>query len=210
MSNDDRLDRALEAHQAGVSPSSIAAREAKEQAPRQEPTFTKPPPEPALTGRKFGDKGTFATSPRPGIATSGRQARPAFQTASEIAQEVDQADRRDARDALRVEFGDEYVANGRLMNQLLDRMSPEERERYETGLTADGKRLLNDPDTVRALAQQARSTPAVLKQAMQQSGLTERQQIEHWMKIPGSAPYYKGPDAERIQARYRDLLRETG
>lgn len=98
----------------------------------------------------------------------------------------------------------EKAANLRLINSHLDSLPAEERERYEQNYTADGTARLNDVETLRALALDARKAPAALEALTKLHGGNERAAIESLMPDRGSV-YWK---SERIQARYRDLIRE--
>jgi hypothetical protein len=125
------------------------------------------------------------------------------------------AEYRDFRDAQRAEVGlsdwhdsGEENANVRLINNRLNRMPPEERAAYESGVTADGTRLLNDPATLRKLAAEARQSPAVLTEAAKKHNGNERAAIESLMADRNSI-YWKSADSENLQARYRDLIRES-
>ncbi|MCC6208559.1 MAG: hypothetical protein IT488_10470 [Gammaproteobacteria bacterium] len=109
-------------------------------------------------------------------------------------EQLDASDAKVAESALKTEWGNEYATNVRLVSQHLDNLSETERERIENEALPDGRLPLNDPAYSADLARKARS------------GSETKAEIEELMRDPGSK-YWKGADALRIQARYRDLLR---
>ena len=102
----------------------------------------------------------------------------------------------------------EMSTNMRLVERGLARMPEAERERLETRTDKNGRRLLNDPKVIRSLVAQERQSPPSLVEAARELGVDERAAIESMM-ADRSSPYWKSADAERLQARYRDLTREV-
>lgn len=123
-----------------------------------------------------------------------------------VYREVEAQDAEDARRAesvMRAEWGTEYETNRRLIDAYLRGLPQEQREKIELQPNADGVLPLNDPAELRKLVEIARgggnAAPA---------GKTEAQEfaeLRAMMANPYSA-YWKGRDADRHQARYRDLL----
>lgn len=136
------------------------------------------------------------------LQTYGRMRRHlAVQQAAEL-EELDTRDMKQAERAMRAEWGEEYATNLRLVNRYLDALPAAEREAIETERLEDGTLLLNTPEGLKRLAilargggPEARTPPA-----------EELRALRAMMRNPASE-YWRGPDAERHQARYRDLLR---
>ena len=103
----------------------------------------------------------------------------------------------------------EFEVSARLLRQHVAGLPEEEREKLETEFTADGRRLGNDPETIVRYAMQARSAPAwLLEEAKKNHGGNERLAIEALMGAPyGSPEWRKYWKDDRIQARYRDIVR---
>ncbi len=132
----------------------------------------------------------------------------------EFRSDLDMTEKLDARDAAGAEIAlsdwldsGEWNANRRLIAQHLERMAPEEREKYETGTLENGTRLLNDPETLRALAAEARQSPEFLVKAAELGyDGNEFAALVDIMR-DRSGPYWKGEHADVLQGRYRDLAR---
>jgi hypothetical protein len=107
---------------------------------------------------------------------------------------LDQGDAKAAETALRTEWGNEYITNVRLVSQHVDNLPETERDVIENQPLANGYLPLNDPSFQKDLLRKVRT------------GKEGKAEIEELMKDRGSR-YWKGPDALRLQARYRDLLR---
>lgn len=118
---------------------------------------------------------------------------------------LDRQDRDSTRGVMRERWGSEYDANRDLVSRHLDNLPSERRAWYE-GADQNGRLRLNDPETLDRLAQEARAAvPPALAQAAKEHG-SEKAALEAMIRDRTSA-YWKGPDAARLQARYRDLLR---
>lgn len=129
--------------------------------------------------------------------------REALQAERDIEQ-LDNQDREHARGALSETWGEEFDANRTLINSFLDKLPESQRLFYESA-GSDGRLRLNDPEILSRLAQESRTqTPPSLTEAAKQYG-SERTALEQMMANRNS-PYWRGPDAVALQARYRDLL----
>jgi hypothetical protein len=128
--------------------------------------------------------------------------------------EVANADKqhaREATDALREKFGNDYRANMGQVSSLLDGLGGELKNQFMDATLPDGRRLFNSPDFISWLADKAREiNPAgVLIPA---SGGDQIKSIETELatlkgKMANKASdYWKGPTAEKQQERYRQLL----
>lgn len=120
--------------------------------------------------------------------------------------EVEAADREDARKAervMRAEWGTEYETNRRLIAGYLRTLTQAERDKLELQPNADGVLPLNDPAELRKLVQIARGGGSAAP-----AGKTEAQEFSELRAMMGNpySAYWKGRDADRHQARYRDLL----
>lgn len=117
---------------------------------------------------------------------------------------TERLDRRDTQRAMnwmRAEFGDETQASLRLLKAYVAGLSPAEREKLESERDENGVAALNSPKRLRALLGLARGGG---KTAPQKPPAEERAEIEKVMK-EDRGRYFKD---ERMQARYRDLLRD--
>jgi hypothetical protein len=120
--------------------------------------------------------------------------------------EIERQDAEDARNAAHVmqrEWGTEYEANRRLIAGYLRRLPTEERDKFELQPNAEGVLPLNDPARLRELVVLARGGGTAAP-----SGKTEAQEFAELRALIANpySNYWKGADAERNQARYRDLI----
>lgn len=137
------------------------------------------------------------------------QPAPHFRSDLERNEHRDNQDRESARLGLSdwLDSG-EYHSNVRLINGHLDRMPEAERAKYDGAVLENGTLALNDPATLRQLAADARTLPAGFAEtANQKHGGNVLEAIEAMMGSRNGA-YWKGPDAERYQTVYRDLITE--
>lgn len=116
-----------------------------------------------------------------------------------------------AEDTLREEFGPEYRRNLEIARNFL-RGAPESvREKLETGRAADGTPLGNDPDLIRWMVGLSREMNP-LATVVPGSGTNAAQAVEselsnlRQMMGDRTSAYWKGPDAAKMQARYRELV----
>lgn len=138
------------------------------------------------------------------LAGAGRWYRDFQQKATQEAEAIDQADAHLMRTTMKAEWRGEYATNIHLINQYLDCLPPAVTMALENATLPDGTLALNSPSVLRWLAQQARG-PVLSGQRPAQSYADEKADIEALMGNSSSA-YWKGPNAERLQARYRDLV----
>jgi hypothetical protein len=125
---------------------------------------------------------------------------------SRAQEQADLADASEVRAQFQSEWSPfEYGMNVQLVQQFLDGLPQPVREGLLSARTAEGKALLNDIEAVRWLTALARGGDASMGGAPSRSAAEELHEIKTLMARPGSA-YHKGPDAARLQARYRDLL----
>lgn len=120
----------------------------------------------------------------------------------------DAENRKKAEDALREEWGQEYRINQRVLKEHLDAGGLTDKlvgARY-----ADGTLVLADPDTIRWLVAEARDKNPIASVMPGGGGnsldaaTTELAKLRGMMADYNSA-YWKGPESEKLQARYRDL-----
>jgi hypothetical protein len=104
----------------------------------------------------------------------------------------DAADRDRTRTHIQAEWDDAYATNIQLINDYLGTLPAAEREAIESGERADGSLQLNDPAYLRTLLQTAHAN--------------ERTTLESMMGNRSSA-YWRGPQAARLQERYRELIK---
>lgn len=135
--------------------------------------------------------------------------RPDLQAEIAESRHLDQLDTNDriaGEAVLRNEWGHDFHRNLRLVHQYIGNLPASKREAIESAQTAVGTLLLNDPVTLKQLLVNAQRTPELVAQA-RNNGTSERAEIEKMMRDRRS-DYWKGPNAERFQARYRQLLSE--
>lgn len=114
-------------------------------------------------------------------------------------------------DTMRPEWGNEYRTNMNAVGGILD-LAPEGfRDRFMQGRMADGTPFGSDPDALRWLANLARQinpittiTPGAGANIEQAIG-DEISKLEGMMGNKGSE-YWRGENAEKNQARYRELI----
>lgn len=126
--------------------------------------------------------------------------------AAHEAERIERNERHAAQTKLQIEWGNEYPTAMRLLGKAVKRMPFGQRHALESEFTADGRRRGNDPDTIRAVVQRERAAPEWFGAEVQKHG-SERKAYEALMR-DRSSPYYRGPDRDRLQAHYRDVLRE--
>jgi hypothetical protein len=126
-------------------------------------------------------------------------------------QEADKAHQRETTDALRQKWGNDYRGNIGQVMSFLDSLGGELKQQFMDATLPDGRRLFNNPEIVSWFADKARElNPAgvLIPAAGENAGASidaELQGIEKLMANPRS-DYWKGPKAETMQARYRQLI----
>jgi hypothetical protein len=113
-------------------------------------------------------------------------------------------------DALRSEWGAEYRGNVNAINSMFDGAPGGIKEKIMSARMADGRAILNDPDVLRWFATTSRElNPAatVVPPGGDQMGAIN-DEIGKIEKLMGnrSSEYWKGPGADKMQARYRELV----
>lgn len=124
--------------------------------------------------------------------------------------EANTAARAATEDALRDEWGADYRANTNLINSFIGSMPKDLQEELFQSAKPDGTQIMNNPTMLKWLAQQARElnyTGAVLPsgEASAKGITTELDGLKAKMADRNS-DYWKGPTAEKQQARYRELI----
>jgi hypothetical protein len=125
--------------------------------------------------------------------------------------EAEKAAEAKAEDALRQEWGSDYRANKAMAESLLARAPKGFRDRFMNGLMDDGTPIKADPDAWRWLVQMEREiNPAATVVPGTQGDIGKSIEAEineiKTLMADKSSKYYKGPEAEALQARYRDLI----
>jgi hypothetical protein len=125
--------------------------------------------------------------------------------------ETDKVHQRETTDALRSKWGNDYRANIGQVMSLLDSLGGELKQQVMDATLPDGRRLFNSPEIIEWFAAKAREiNPAgILVPSGGENSLasidTEIQGIEKLMPDRRS-DYWKGPKAEGMQERYRQLI----
>lgn len=112
---------------------------------------------------------------------------------------------------LREEWDGDFKKNLNAVNGLLQSLPEETRLAFETARTADGKLIGNDPAIIKWLAATAYEiNPAatVMPNSVNNPGQAINDEIASLEKMVGdrSSEYWTGPNAEKNQARYLELL----
>jgi hypothetical protein len=112
--------------------------------------------------------------------------------------------------AMKKEWGTEFELNRNLINGMLDTAPAGVKDQIWGARLPDGTPLASHPDTLRWLANMAREINPVATVVAPNSNAmqaieTELAEITKLMGDRNSA-YWKGPTAEKMQARYRDLI----
>lgn len=124
--------------------------------------------------------------------------------------ELDDAFRTESEDALRAHFGNDFRPNMNRLSSFMDQY-PELKELLGKARLGDGSLLGDHPVWVKTfvdLARQLNPAGVLLPGAGADIGKTVSDEIASWeekMKDKGS-DYWKGPNAEKNQARYRALI----
>lgn len=116
-----------------------------------------------------------------------------------------------AEDELRQEFGSDYRRNLQIAKNLLDSAPEGLADKILGGRTAEGTPLGNDPDVIRWLVGLSRELNPIAT-VVPGSGTNAIQAVESEiatltaMMGDHSSEYWKGPNAQRNQERYRELV----
>lgn len=134
-----------------------------------------------------------------------------MQDKQKAAQEVqDEQWQTEATDKLRSEFGNDFRRNITAVNNLVATMPGKMADRLLAGRMADGRKIGDDPEMVQWLAGLARElNPAstlVPASSNPAKGLADRIGELNKMISDRGSDYYRGPNAEKLQQEYRELL----
>lgn len=118
----------------------------------------------------------------------------------------DENHRKQIRDQFTKEWGANYGANVKRIRSFIDSLPLSVQDVLWEGRTQDGALGLNDPSVLRWLLRL--SHPAGAYQPGRHGVSGVEQEIADMRKLMQNpqSEYWKGPNAEKIQARYRDLL----
>lgn len=114
---------------------------------------------------------------------------------------ADDNDRKEIRGLMQREWGQNYGANVKRIKAFIETLPLSVQDVLWEGRTADNTLALNDTSVLRwllRLSQPAGSYPS-------QNADAEKREIEAMMRKPGSR-YWKGAEAESLQARYREIV----
>ncbi len=114
-------------------------------------------------------------------------------------------------DELREEWGGDFKKNLAAVNNLLGSLPEDTRLAFETARSADGKLIGNDPAIIKWLASTAyelNPAAAVMPSSVSNTGAAISDEIASIEKLVGdkTSAYWKGPEANKMQARYLELL----
>ena len=116
-----------------------------------------------------------------------------------------------AEDELRQEFGPEYRRNLEIARNFLKGAPESVREKLETGRAADGTPLGNDPDIIRwmvGLSREMNPLATVVPGSGTNAAQAVESELSNLRSLMGDhkSAYWKGPEAQKMQARYRELV----
>jgi len=118
---------------------------------------------------------------------------------------IDRADARDARNAMRAEWGSTYEQNMDAIRATFRSLPPAVQQAIENARLDDGTALFNSVAGLRWLFDLARTPTG---SGVSASSITS--ELEELQKLMGQrgSRYWKGPEAPRLQARYRHLIEQ--
>jgi hypothetical protein len=123
--------------------------------------------------------------------------------------DLDATRKTQAEDALRSELGNEYRATINMVDNFLS-ADPEFAQRLLGGRLADGTRIADDPAFIKWIANQVREinplAALVPAGVDQQRSVNDRKATLEGMMGDRDSAYWKGPQAEAMQAEYRQIL----
>ena len=130
---------------------------------------------------------------------------------AELMTEAERDLEKKTEDALRLEWGADYRPNKAMAEALLDRAPQGFKQRFMNGRLEDGTPIKASAEAWKWLVQMEREVnPAatVVPGAGGNVGQTIEAEIAELKKLMGNpnSAYWKGPEAEKKQARYRDLV----
>lgn len=125
--------------------------------------------------------------------------------------EKDAAFKDEALEGLREEWGGDFKKNLNAVNGFLQSLPEDTRLAFENARTPDGKLIGNDPAIIKWLAATAYEiNPAatIMPSSVTNPGAAIGDEIASIEKLIGdrNSEYWKGPNAEKLQSRYSELL----
>lgn len=125
--------------------------------------------------------------------------------------EADSSFKDETLEGLREEWGGDYKKNLNAVNGLLESLPEETRLAFETARTGDGKLIGNDPAVIKWLAQIAyeiNPAASVMPASVSNPAGSINEEIASIEKLVGdkTSEYWKGPNAQKMQDRYGELL----
>lgn len=129
----------------------------------------------------------------------------------EHVQNADAQFKKDNVDELREEWGGEYRMNLRVVDEFFETLPDGLGEVLLSARDANGRQLAANAKVIRWAAQMQREANPIAT-VMPSGGINSMQAMEgeitklKTMMADKSGPYWKGPEADKHQARYRDLL----
>ncbi len=129
---------------------------------------------------------------------------------TEVRAQADERIKQESEDALRGEWGQDYRGNLQRVHNLLDAAPGGLKEQLLNGRLADGTPIGSSPDALRWIVQVARElnpTGVIAPNAGGNVGQAIDDEIAKFEKMMGdrTSDYWKGPMADKNQARLRDL-----
>lgn len=112
----------------------------------------------------------------------------------------DDADRKEVRTQMQREWSANYGANVKKIKAFVESLPLSLQDVLWEGRTGAGTLALNDPSVLRWLLRLSQPAGAYTGNAD-----AEKREIEALMRKPGSR-YWRGPEAESLQARYREIV----
>lgn len=124
---------------------------------------------------------------------------------------VDRADQVKATEELRTLWGNDYKVNMSILDNFLEGLGPDVNAAFRDATLGDGTRLFNNSKAVQFLADAARKlNPAahLIPAGGEGNMKSIDTEIAGWEKKMGdkNSDYWKGPQAEANQKRYRELV----
>ena len=126
-------------------------------------------------------------------------------------EETDKLHAREVTDVLREAWGNDFRSNMGQVTSLLDGLGGDLKAQFMDATLPDGRRLFNSPDVLKWMAGLARELNPVgvlipnAGEGSMQSIETELSKLKGMMADQKS-DYWKGPNAEKNQARFRQLV----
>lgn len=125
--------------------------------------------------------------------------------------ESDAAFKDEALEGLREEWGGDYKKNLNAVNGFLQSLPEDTRLAFETARTQNGALIGNDPAIIKWLAATAyeiNPAASIMPSSISNPGAAIGDEIASIEKLVGdrSSAYWKGPEAEKMQARYLELI----